>query len=239
MPGIFHDFHQDWVQEIKHALNRGVLPAGYYAISEQSTRPADDRFIPDVLALQENDGAADGGPEDGGLLLAPPRTAVTAETDADAYRRRQNRVAVRRGRDDRVVAVIEVVSAGNKQSRQAMDEFVAKCGGFLAAGVHLLLVDLHPPTARDPDGVHGTVWDRVGAVPYRAPAGKPLTLAAYECDDAIRAYVEPVAVGDPMPAMPLFLRTGGHVGVPLEATYAATWGNVPPRWRRVIEPAPA
>ena len=29
--GIFHDFHHEWISTIKRALNRGVLPPGYYA----------------------------------------------------------------------------------------------------------------------------------------------------------------------------------------------------------------
>lgn len=29
--GIFHDVHHEWISTIKHALNRGLLPAGHYA----------------------------------------------------------------------------------------------------------------------------------------------------------------------------------------------------------------
>ena len=39
---------------------------------------------------------------------------------------------------------------------------------------------------------------------YRAPPGKPLTLAAYEAEMGVRAFVEPVAVGDALMEMPLF-----------------------------------
>ncbi len=233
--GVFHDFHQDWIQAIKHALNRGVLPAGYYAISEQSTAHAGDGLlVPDVLALELNDRPADGG--DGGLLLAPPRASVTDETDADPYPRRQNVVAVRRRKDERVVAVVEIVSSGNKSSRRALGDFLDKVGDLLAAGVHVLLVDLHPPTARDPDGVHGAVWGLIGKTPYAAPPGRPLTVASYECTAAgTRTYVEPLAVGDALPAAPLFLRPGGHIKVPLEATYLTTWGYVQPHWQQALE----
>lgn len=41
------------------------------------------------------------------------------------------------------------------------------------------------------------------------------------------AYLEPVAVGDPLPDLPLFLRPDVHVPAPLEATYQ-TSGNVFP-----------
>jgi len=33
--GIFHDFHHAWIEEIKRALNRGLLPPDYYALAEQ------------------------------------------------------------------------------------------------------------------------------------------------------------------------------------------------------------
>src|SRR5256885_2075620 len=46
------------------------------------------------------------------------------------------------------VAVIEILSPGNKDSRAAVRDFVDKTIDFLRAGIHLLLVDLFPPTAR-------------------------------------------------------------------------------------------
>ena len=33
--GIFHAFHHEWISEIFRALNRGLLPEGYYALPEQ------------------------------------------------------------------------------------------------------------------------------------------------------------------------------------------------------------
>ena len=47
--------------------------------------------------------------------------------------------------------------------------------------------------------------------------------------------IEPIAVGDVLSPMPLFLRPGAYVLVPLEETYQAAWEGVPRRWRRVIE----
>jgi hypothetical protein len=62
-----------------------------------------------------------------------------------------------------------------------------------------------------------------------------LTLAAYEAEMGVRAFVEAVAVGDTLPEMPLFIKAGGHVPVDLESTYQSAWGAVPRRWRSVIE----
>jgi hypothetical protein len=58
---------------------------------------------------------------------------------------------------------------------------------------------------------------------------------AYSAGLTTKAYVEPVAVGAALPAMPLFLDEGWYVNVPLERTYREAYGGVPERWRRVIE----
>lgn len=237
--GIFHDFHHSWIEEIKRALNGGLLPPDYYAMAEQKAVG----FGPDVLTLQdsrsdddEDRSAAPLPPGGAGLLLSQPRARIIEKSDMSLYRRKQGTVAVRHVSDDRVIALIEVVSPGNKNSRNGLRAFVEKATELLDKGIQLLVLDLHPPGKRDPQGVHGAIWDAVGDAPYTQPADKPLTLAAYETDtDEVMAYVEPVAVGDVLPDMPLFLVPGGHVLVPLEKTYLAAWEGVPARWRKVIE----
>jgi hypothetical protein len=49
------------------------------------------------------------------------------------------------------------------------------------------------------------------------------------------AYIEPLAVGDTIPDMPLFLGGGYHVDVPLEAAYQTTWSFVPADLREFVE----
>jgi hypothetical protein len=56
-----------------------------------------------------------------------------------------------------------------------------------------------------------------------------LTLVSYECDLITRAYIEPVAVDDPLPDMALFLEPNGCVKVPLEATYNTAFAVMPSR----------
>ena len=230
--GIFHHFHHCWIGAISHALNAGLLPSDYYAMAEQQAAG----FGPDVLTLQGGDGAPPAAGAGGAAVAARPRTRFTFETDAEFYRRKKSGIAVRHVTGDRVVSMIEIVSPGNKSSRQAFRGFLNKAGDLLEARVHLLFVDLLPPTKRDPNGLHSAIWDEAGNEPFVPPPDNPLTLAAYECGLTTRAYVEPAAVGDRLPDMPLFLEPGLHVAVPLEATYMAAWGNVPLRWRRVVEP---
>jgi hypothetical protein len=236
--GIFHAFHHGWITEIARALNRGLLPPDYYALPEQFAAG----FGPDVLTLQSpgegedgGGGAPDGAPQGGGVRLAPPQLQPTAETDMAFYRRKQKVVAVRHVSGDRIVAMVEIVSPGNKAARNPFRAFVHKAAELLEAGVHLLIVDLLPPGRRDPFGIHAAIWEEItGEEPTAAP-DKPLTLAAYETATAVRAYVLPASVGDVLPDMPLFLEPGQAVTVPLEATYQAAFADVPRRWRRVLE----
>jgi len=60
-------------------------------------------------------------------------------------------------------------------------------------------------------------------------------LASYESELKVRANVEALAVGDVLIDMPLSLEPGGHVPVPLEATYGRAVEALPHRWRRVLE----
>ena len=50
----------------------------------------------------------------------------------------------------------------------------------------MLIVDLHPPTARDPNGIHGAIWEELTGLEYQAPVGDPLTLVAYESGLTVR-----------------------------------------------------
>lgn len=63
-------------------------------------------------------------------------------------------------------------------------------------------------------------------------------LAAYRADTCPTAYFEPVAVGESLPDMPLFLTPDRYINVPLETTYQTAWRGVPQRWKRVLVAAP-
>ena len=169
------------------------------------------------------------------MIATRPRVLITAESDLDFYRRKQNVVAVRHVSGDRLVAIVEIVSKGNKSGRKAFDDFVRKAAEFLSRQIHLLILDLQPTTSRDPQGIHGAIWDEFAGKDYLRPADKPLTLAAYDAGPTVRAFIEPVSVGDPLIDMPLFLSPGHYVAVPLEETYLVAFDSVPRRWRSVLE----
>ncbi len=166
----------------------------------------------------------------------PPKVSVTATTELGAYAQKQQTLVIRHSSGDQIVALIEIVSPGNKSSAAAMQKFLDKACAALEYGFHLLILDLQPPSARDPQGIHGAIWSIIGDDEYQAPVDKPLTLAAYSAGVCTKAYVEPISVGNALPDMPLFLESSLYVKVPLESTYQEAWQSVPLRWRRELDP---
>src|SRR5262249_41281892 len=159
--GTFHDFHYSWVLEIKRALMRGLLPEGYYVMAEQF---GGDVGAPDVLTLQR----ADTNPESEGplsgtatLTETPPVVHARTSIPRDSYARMQRTLVIRHTSDDRIVAMIEVLSRGNKSSRHGLRALLDKAVAALDGGIHLLLVDVHPPGPRDPNGIHGAVLGEI------------------------------------------------------------------------------
>ena len=61
----------------------------------------------------------------------------------------------------RIMALIEILSPGNKDSRAAFETSSTKPSTFLRQGVHLLIVDFFPPSSprsgRHPQGDLGRV----------------------------------------------------------------------------------
>ncbi len=232
--GTFHDFHYSWVLEIKRALQRGILPKGYYVMAEQFSG---DLGAPDVLTLQRADAEAEPPGSLAGtttLTESPPAVHSHATITRDSYARLQRTLVVRHTSNDRIVAMIEVLSPGNKSSRHALRSLLDKAVAALDSGIHLLLVDVHPPGPRDPEGIHGAVLQEIGTEDYRLDRQRPLTAVAYAAGPVLNVFVVHFAVGEPIPEMPLFLTSEHYVRVPLEMTYMAAWEDVPPRYQEIL-----
>jgi Protein of unknown function (DUF4058) len=239
-PGIFHHFHHSWIEEIARTLNRGRLPRTYYALAEQITGD----LGPDVLTLEQpvyGSVSAELETSDGGIALAdaPPKVRFHARADIDIYAAKAKSVVIRHTSGHRIIAIVEIVSPGNKNGQTEFAAFVQKADQFLRAGVHLLIVDLFPPTARDPQGIHRAIWGKDGDGDFALPDDKPLTSVSYVGYPGVEVFLEPVAVGDSLPDMPLFLTREIYVPVPLETTYRGAWEAVPHFWRDALTVPPA
>jgi hypothetical protein len=137
------------------------------------------------------------------------------------------------------LAIIEIVSPGNKDAHGALRDFVEKTAEFIYREIHVLVVDLFSPTPRDPLGIHKAIWDELADDPFEFPPEKDRILVSYNAGYELKAYIEPIAVGDTLPDMPLFLTRdlpqNLHVLVPLESTYQATWSATPLELRVAVE----
>ena len=228
--GTFHDFHLSWISHLKESLNSGLLPPGYYAQAEQHAGPR----IADVLTLQTPGGSAEPKAPDG-VAVAPRPTAGLHLTANRPQKGRPRVLAVRHVSGHRIVALVEIVSPSNKDRRRSVQEFVGKVLGALNARVHVTVIDVFPPSRAAPRGLHGALWSGFAKPLPRLPEGKPLTLASYIATDPVEAYVTPLAVGDAVPDVPLFLTPGWHINLPLTSTYDAAFRGIPEIWREVLE----
>jgi hypothetical protein len=236
--GTWHAFHLAWIAELQRSLNGGLLPPEFYALGEQRVA----KYEGDLLTLERVDrehtprhGMTDWPADQGGVAVAepPPLASVVQE-----FARRPARVlAIRHATGDRVVALLEIISPGNKDRPESVTNLVEKAVDALSGGLHVGLVDLFPPGPGDPRGLPDAMAARLGRGRYDPPAGRALSLASYQVAEpqTIKAYIEPAAVGEPLAALPLFYEPSRYVRLPLEETYRRAWEGVPQRFKRVLE----
>jgi len=233
--GIFHAFHHRWISAISDTLNEGLLLPDHYALAEQIAGGSG----PDVLTLQRpTNGAARVADPPGGVAVAvaPPKVRYHLRAESDVYAAKA--VAIRHASNHRVVAVVEIVSPGNKNSRHGVNSLVSKAAALLRAGIHLLLIDLFPVGPRDPQGIHKLIWDEFINNEFALPTDKPLSVMAYIGGPCPEVFLEPLAVGLSLPEMPVFLDPDVYVPLPLQATYDLTWQALPSFWRDVVQSPP-
>ena len=211
LAGTFHDFRLSWMTALAKELNHGILPSEYYAIKE--------RHPQDYLTGDE----------------APTEDYLREFSEEEAYAVQQNSLVIRHASGDRIVALIEIMSPGNKSSAGQLESLIRKLSSALHHGIHVLVIDLFPPGPYDPQGIHATFCHFGQGAQFQLPHDKQRTLVAYEASTKPRAYVEPVGLAQELPPMPLFLEAGWYVNLPLEPSYLEAFAAVPERWRSVIE----
>lgn len=231
--GTFHAFHTAWITHLSETLNGGILPSGYYAMPEQHG----GRLIADVLTLQVPQAPAVKPEEEaGGVAVsdAPPRVRRKLSPSPSARGTRRT-LTIRHVSGHRIIALVEVVSPGNKDRDSHVAELADKVETALWHGIHVLLVDILPPGPHDPQGMHAAIWARFDDEPYSLPVAEPLTLASYVAGPHPEAYLEHLAVASPLPEMPLFLNPDRYINAPLERAYMEAFRGMPEYWRGVVE----
>lgn len=236
--GNFHDFHQAWIIEIRNALNRGLLPESFYAMAEQVSKGT----IPDVVTLEstaefliEEELDFSGSSNVMTVVTNPPKVQYREQTEVDTYADKADRLAIRHANGDRMVALIDIVSLGNKSTEAALIRFRDKLTEALEQGCHLMVIDLHRPHTHDPRGLHAYFWEQLQGISHGVTDQQPFGVSSYCAEANPTAYFQPVGLNEVLPEMPLFLTTQHYINVPLEETYMKTWSDLPRRWRDVLQ----
>lgn len=224
LSGVRHweSFHAAWAGSIADALNRDLLPPGYFA--EEHVHVG-SRVEIDVATFDgREDTANDADPSVGGgaLTLTERPWAPPAPTEQwPALFPDSIEVLVFSGEaGPTLVASVELVSPGNKDRAEYRQAFVEKCATYLRQGVGLIVIDI--VTTRIAN-LHSDLAELIGAETARRP-NELLYAAAYRpvrrSDVAqIDVWTEALAVGGPLPVLPLALDKALTVPLDLDATY--------------------
>jgi hypothetical protein len=204
----WHSFHNSWATYLSSQLNT-LLPEGYFA-------EANVQFgvEVDVAAFDEARSAPPATP----WTPPPPDASVPVELQPAVI---EVGIFSRSG-GPILAGALELISPANKDRQAHRDALVSKCAAYLQAGVGLVLVDV--VTERTAD-IHRELVARLGG--GDPGAGPALFASAYRPVEragatALDIWREPLAVGQLLPTLPLWLRGGLCLPVDLEATYERT-----------------
>lgn len=214
----WESFHVTWSAAIAEVLNNDLLPDEYFA---EEHAHAGARVEIDVATF-----AGGPPPESGGstavATYAPPtpKLAVPAAFP-DEF---EVRVYGTAGGGAMLVAAIELISPANKDRPDTRRAFAAKCAGFLAQGVALIVVDV---VTNRRSNLHAEIMGLIGSSDTGLPDGTDLYAVAYRPivragNALIEVWPETLAVGESLPRLPLALSAELCVPLDLEDTYTLT-----------------
>ncbi len=223
----WEELHGAWPTVIVMTLNR-KLPPRYVAAPRVHLGPYMEI---DVSAYDKDERAASAattgpGEGEGGVataVWAPPRPTLDVITnlpDQDEYEVRIYDTK----RHRRLVAAVEIVSPANKDRPENRRAFVTKCAALLQQRVSVAVVDL--VTTRQ-FNLYGDLLEQIGETdPALAPEPQPPSLYAAACRWIRRGeawhfqtWNHPLALGQPLPTLPLWLTDDLAVPLELEASY--------------------
>lgn len=213
----WRSFHGAWAAAMARLLNQGVLPPGYYAV------PLVDRDGPveiDVAALREQVAAVPAGGTAAPRTWAPPAPSLAVAVELPAVDGVEVQVFADDG-DPRLTAAIELLSPRNKD-RQA---FAVKCVGYLQQGSSVVVVE--SVTTRRPD-VNAAILSLLGVDVGAATLPVGLSAVSYravgsaEETQQLQVWPAALALGQPLPTLPLWIAADFSVPLDLEASYQAT-----------------
>jgi hypothetical protein len=207
-----------WANAIADSLDR-TLPRRYFAEVQThlGTRVEADMVEFEGVDSPEEEQSANG-------VAVPTYTPPAAKMIMPALFPDDFEVHVRDARGDaRLVAVVELVSPGNKDRPEARRAFAAKCAAYLQRGIGLIVADT--VTTRQAN-MHNELVQLLGVGDhFEMPAEASLAAVAYRParrGDANQLDVWAVALtlGGALPVLPLALLRHRAIPLDLDATYS-------------------
>jgi len=180
----------------------------------------DDPSAPPFARPATSDGGVATLPETYSPSAASLR-AVLTEPPEDEYEVRVYKADGTR----RLVSALEVVSPSNKDRPSHRARFAAKCASYLANGISVIVVDIVTDRTAN---LHGELIDLLHArdgcewesAPTLYAVGYRLTRTRTET--ILDAWPYELALGSPLPDVPMWLTSDLAVPVELERTYQET-----------------
>lgn len=220
---LWEGFHSAWANTIVRQLNGSLLPERFRAIPQVHLGAFVETDVATFERLAQNGRAAAGDSAAAATAVwAPPEPAQTLTVEFPDQDLCEVRVHDSE-RGMRLVGAIEFVSPGNKDRPEARQAFVGKCAACLHEQVGLIIVDvvtqrranLHDELLRLMAAAESPVAvAQLYSVAYRArPNGRPVHLDTWPAS---------LAVGQPLPSLPLWLASELPVRIDLETSYEET-----------------
>jgi hypothetical protein len=218
---LWRGFHGAWAAAMARLLNQGILPLGYYTV------PLVDRGGPieiDVAALREQEVAVPADADAAARTWTPPAPGLAVAVELPAADEIEVQVFADDG-DPRLAAVVELVSPRNKDRPQARQVFAIKCVGYLQQGSSVVVVDT--VTTRRAD-LNAAILSLLGVDASTAAPPSGLSAVSYraagheEETQQLQLWAEPLALGQPLPILPLWIAADFSVPLDLEVSYQAT-----------------
>jgi hypothetical protein len=218
----WEELHGGWPMVIVQQLKK-TLPAGYVAAPRVH---AGAQVEVDVAAYEKDPALSSFGSADdeGGVataVWAPAEPSVAVETELPDYDEYEVRIYDAR-RNRRLVAAIEIVSPANKDRPEHRNAFIAKCAAMLQKGVAVSIVDLvtirHFNLYADLMAFIGQSDPTMGAEPPPLYAASCRWMRKEE-RAVLQTWSHVLAVGKPLPTLPLWLTDIRFVPLDLERSY--------------------
>jgi hypothetical protein len=207
------EVHGQWPGELVRDLTK-ILPAGFRAAPRVHLGSA---YEVDNLDSHDVDTPIVIGDSEG-----PTFTVETDLLNQDEYEVRI--YDAERGRQ--LVAAIEIVSPANKDRPETRDLFAGKVAALLQQGVCVSIVDL--VTVRRAN-MYADLLTLLGHIdPQLAPTPPHLYVVSLRTGKSrkgrprLDAWFYPMALGQPLPELPIWLAADLRVMLPLETSYQET-----------------